>query len=81
MAGRASAFGDEMSSSSRIRISRWSGRPGSITGEIVTHSHPRRPAPPTPRASAHETADDPPELPDAAFVLDGPGEYEVRDVR
>ena len=41
----------------------------------------RRPAPAEGQGQAlTRRPDDPPELLDAAFVLDGPGEYEVRDV-
>jgi L-ascorbate metabolism protein UlaG (beta-lactamase superfamily) len=52
-----------------------------ITGEIVTYSHPDDR--PLPRAKGHRSRDGLTVLPaslDDAFVLDGPGEYEVRDV-
>jgi L-ascorbate metabolism protein UlaG (beta-lactamase superfamily) len=52
-----------------------------ITGEIVTYSHPDDK--PLPRAKGKRSRDGSTFLPsslDDAFVLDGPGEYEVRDV-
>jgi hypothetical protein len=52
-----------------------------ITGEIVTYSHPDDR--PLPRAKGPRSRDGLTVLPsslDQAFVLDGPGEYEVRDV-
>src|SRR5262245_22814663 len=52
-----------------------------ITGEIVTFSHPEDK--PLPRAKGKRSRDGSTFLPsslDDAFVLDGPGEYEVRDV-
>lgn len=52
-----------------------------ITGEIVTYSHPDDRA--LPRAKGKKSRDGNTFLPsslDEAFVLDGPGEYEVRDV-
>jgi L-ascorbate metabolism protein UlaG (beta-lactamase superfamily) len=52
-----------------------------ITGEIVTFSHPDDK--PLPRAKGKRSRDGSTFLPsslDDAFVLDGPGEYEVRDV-
>ncbi|HEY8632827.1 MAG TPA: MBL fold metallo-hydrolase [Candidatus Limnocylindrales bacterium] len=52
-----------------------------ITGEIVTYSHPDDR--PLPKAKGHLSRDGKTILPsslDQAFVLDGPGEYEVRDV-
>ena len=52
-----------------------------ITGEIVTFSHPDDA--PLPRAKGKRSRDGSTFLPsslDDAFVLDGPGEYEVRDV-
>ena len=81
MAGRASASGDEMPSSSRIRINPWSGRPG---GASPVRSSPTPiPTTPPPKAKGKRSRDGQtilPSLADAAFVLDGPGEYEVRDV-
>jgi L-ascorbate metabolism protein UlaG (beta-lactamase superfamily) len=52
-----------------------------ITGEIVTFSHPddAPPGKPKGRLSRDGTTVLPTSL-EAAFVLDGPGEYEVRDV-
>ena len=52
-----------------------------ITGEIVTYSHPDDT--PLPKAKGAKSRDGSTFLPsslDEAFVLDGPGEYEVRDV-
>ena len=52
-----------------------------ITGEIVTYSHPDDR--PLPRAKGTRSRDGQTILPsslDTAFVLDGPGEYEVKDV-
>jgi L-ascorbate metabolism protein UlaG (beta-lactamase superfamily) len=52
-----------------------------ITGEIVTYSHPDDK--PLPKAKGRLSRDGKTVLPsslDQAFVLDGPGEYEVRDV-
>jgi L-ascorbate metabolism protein UlaG (beta-lactamase superfamily) len=52
-----------------------------ITGEIVTYSHPDDR--PLPKAKGTRSRDGSTVLPsslDAAFVLDGPGEYEVKDV-
>ena len=52
-----------------------------ITGEIVTYSHPDDR--PLPKAKGKRSRDGQTVLPsslDDAFVLDGPGEYEVRDV-
>ena len=52
-----------------------------ITGEIVTYSHPDDA--PLPKAKGKRSRDGTTILPgslDEAFVLDGPGEYEVRDV-
>ena len=52
-----------------------------ITGEIVTFSHPDDR--PLPKAKGKRSRDGSTVLPsslDAAFVLDGPGEYEVREV-
>ena len=52
-----------------------------ITGEIVTYSHPDDR--PLPKAKGRRSRDGQTLLPsslDEAFVLDGPGEYEVRDV-
>jgi L-ascorbate metabolism protein UlaG (beta-lactamase superfamily) len=52
-----------------------------ITGEIVTYSHPDDR--PLPKAKGRRSRDGSTVLPsslDDAFVLDGPGEYEVRDV-
>jgi L-ascorbate metabolism protein UlaG (beta-lactamase superfamily) len=52
-----------------------------ITGEIVTYSHPDDR--PLPRAKGRHSRDGKTILPSSleqAFVLDGPGEYEVRDV-
>jgi L-ascorbate metabolism protein UlaG (beta-lactamase superfamily) len=52
-----------------------------ITGEIVTFSHPDDS--PLPRAKGRPSRDGSTLLPTSledAFVLDGPGEYEVRDV-
>jgi L-ascorbate metabolism protein UlaG (beta-lactamase superfamily) len=52
-----------------------------ITGEIVTYSHPDDK--PLPKAKGKRSRDGSTMLPsslDDAFVLDGPGEYEVHDV-
>src|SRR4051812_31543543 len=52
-----------------------------ITGEIVTYSHPDDQ--PLPKAKGRRSRDGSTLLPsslDEAFVLDGPGEYEVKDV-
>ena len=52
-----------------------------ITGEIVTYSHPDDR--PLPKAKGRRSRDGSTLLPtslETAFVLDGPGEYEVRDV-
>ena len=52
-----------------------------ITGEIVTYSHPDDR--PLPKAKGRRSRDGSTVLPSSleqAFVLDGPGEYEVRDV-
>jgi len=52
-----------------------------ITGEIVTYSHPDDR--PLPKAKGKRSRDGQTVLPsslDTAFVLDGPGEYEVSDV-
>lgn len=52
-----------------------------ITGEIVTYSHPDDS--PLPKAKGNRSRDGTTILPSSledAFVLDGPGEYEVRDV-
>ncbi len=52
-----------------------------ITGDIVTFSHPDDT--PLPRAKGKRSRDGTTMLPsslDEAFVLDGPGEYEVREV-
>jgi L-ascorbate metabolism protein UlaG (beta-lactamase superfamily) len=52
-----------------------------ITGEIVTYSHPEDR--PVPKAKGRLSRDGKTVLPSSleqAFVLDGPGEYEVRDV-
>jgi len=52
-----------------------------ITGDIVTYSHPDDA--PLPRAKGRTTRDGTTHLPsslDDAFVLDGPGEYEVKHV-
>jgi L-ascorbate metabolism protein UlaG (beta-lactamase superfamily) len=52
-----------------------------ITGEIVTYSHPDDT--PLPKAKGTRSRDGSTLLPgslEQAFVLDGPGEYEVRDV-
>src|SRR5688572_4826554 len=52
-----------------------------ITGEIVTYSHPDDA--PLPKAKGVRSRDGSTFLPgslDEAFVLDGPGEYEVKDV-
>jgi L-ascorbate metabolism protein UlaG (beta-lactamase superfamily) len=52
-----------------------------ITGEIVTYSHPDDR--PLPKGKGKRSRDGQTILPsslDEAFVLDGPGEYEVRDV-
>ena len=52
-----------------------------ITGDIATYSHPDDE--PLPRAKGTRSRDGKTVLPsslESAFVLDGPGEYEVRDV-
>lgn len=52
-----------------------------ITGEIVTYSHPDDA--PLPKAKGRRSRDGSTILPSSledAFVLDGPGEYEVKDV-
>lgn len=52
-----------------------------ITGELVTFSHPDER--PLPKAKGRRSRDGGSVLPsslDEAFVLDGPGEYEVKDV-
>src|SRR4029078_615572 len=52
-----------------------------ITAEIVTYSHPHDRPPP--QAKGERARDGQTLLPsslDDAFVLDGPGEYEVKDV-
>jgi L-ascorbate metabolism protein UlaG (beta-lactamase superfamily) len=52
-----------------------------ITGDVVTFSHPDDT--PLPRAKGRPSRDGKTLLPsslDAAFVLDGPGEYEVKEV-
>ena len=52
-----------------------------ITGDIVTFSHPDDR--PLPRAKGKASRDGKTFLPsslDAAFVLDGPGEYEVKEI-
>ena len=55
-----------------------------ITGEIVTYSHPDDAPPPKGKAAqGRRSRDGTTILPgslDQAFVLDGPGEYEVKDV-
>ena len=54
-----------------------------ITGEIVTYSHPDDDPPTGKAAKGRRSRDGKTVLPsslDAAFVLDGPGEYEVKDV-
>jgi L-ascorbate metabolism protein UlaG (beta-lactamase superfamily) len=54
-----------------------------ITGEIVTFSHPDDSPPPKAKAKAKRSRDGRTILPtslEAAFVLDGPGEYEIKDV-
>lgn len=54
-----------------------------ITGEVVTYSHPDDAPPSRTRAKGRLSRDGQTVLPtslEAAFVLDGPGEYEVRDV-
>jgi len=52
-----------------------------ITGEIVTFSHPDdRPLPKQKGKRSRDGATVLPSSLDDAFVLDGPGEYEVRDV-
>jgi L-ascorbate metabolism protein UlaG (beta-lactamase superfamily) len=54
-----------------------------ITGEIVTFSHPDESPVPKSRAKAKRSRDGKTILPtslEEAFVLDGPGEYEVKDV-
>ncbi len=52
-----------------------------ITADVATYSHPDDR--PLPRAKGRRTRDGKTVLPtslDAAFALDGPGEYEIRDV-
>jgi len=52
-----------------------------ITGDIATYSHPDDT--PLPRAKGRTTRDGATHLPtslDDAFILDGPGEYEVKDI-
>jgi L-ascorbate metabolism protein UlaG (beta-lactamase superfamily) len=52
-----------------------------ITGDVVTYSHPDDH--PLPKAKGRRSRDGGTVLPtslESAFVLDGPGEYEVRDV-
>ena len=52
-----------------------------ITGEIVTYSHPDdRPLPKTKGVRSRDGSTVLPSSLESAFVLDGPGEYEVRDV-
>jgi L-ascorbate metabolism protein UlaG (beta-lactamase superfamily) len=54
-----------------------------ITGDIVTFSHPDDRPLPKAKAKAKTSRDGKTLLPsslDAAFVLDGPGEYEVKEV-
>jgi L-ascorbate metabolism protein UlaG (beta-lactamase superfamily) len=52
-----------------------------ITGEIVTYSHPDdRPLPKAKGTRSRDGATVLPSSLDDAFVLDGPGEYEVKDV-
>ena len=54
-----------------------------ITGEIVTYSHPDDTPLPKAKAKGTRSRDGSTLLPSSleeAFVLDGPGEYEVRDV-
>jgi L-ascorbate metabolism protein UlaG (beta-lactamase superfamily) len=54
-----------------------------ITGEIVTYSHPDDSPLPKAKAKGTRSRDGSTLLPSSledAFVLDGPGEYEVRDV-
>jgi L-ascorbate metabolism protein UlaG (beta-lactamase superfamily) len=54
-----------------------------ITGDIVTFSHPDDAPPPRAKAKGKVARDGTTVLPtslEQAFVLDGPGEYEVRDV-
>lgn len=54
-----------------------------ITGDIVTFSHPDDQPPPKNKAKARLSRDGTTMIAsslDAAFVLDGPGEYEVKDV-
>ncbi len=54
-----------------------------VTGEVVTFSHPDDAPPSRSRAKGRLSRDGQTVLPtslEAAFVLDGPGEYEVRDV-
>ena len=82
MGARASGFGDGTPSSSPIPYQAIVGPTGrGITGEIVTFSHPDDR--PLPKAKGKRSRDGSTVLPsslDEAFVLDGPGEYEVRDV-
>jgi L-ascorbate metabolism protein UlaG (beta-lactamase superfamily) len=54
-----------------------------ITGDIVTFSHPDDTPPPKTRTKGRVAIDGTTVLPtslERAFVLDGPGEYEVKDV-
>ena len=54
-----------------------------ITGDIVTFSHPDDAPPPKAKSKARVARDGTTVLPtslEQAFVLDGPGEYEVKDV-
>jgi L-ascorbate metabolism protein UlaG (beta-lactamase superfamily) len=54
-----------------------------ITGDIVTYSHPDDQPLPKPKAKATRSRDGGTVVPsslDDAFVLDGPGEYEVKEV-
>ena len=71
-----------MPSSSRTPTPPSSGRPAAgITGDIVTFSHPDDD--PQPRAKGATTRDGGIHLPtslEQAFVLEGPGEYEVKHV-
>jgi L-ascorbate metabolism protein UlaG (beta-lactamase superfamily) len=58
-----------------------SGRPAGITGDVITFSHPDDS--PLPKKATKLSRDGGPRshrASKAAFVLDGPGEYEVRDV-
>jgi L-ascorbate metabolism protein UlaG (beta-lactamase superfamily) len=54
-----------------------------ITGDIVTYSHPDDQPLPKPKARARRSRDGGTVVPlslDEAFILDGPGEYEVKEV-